>query len=673
MGLAPRLPRRSSRGLRIALLLPALLGAAPRAVEALEPKPASGLVDEAQQRALVTVRLFLDLECPYCRQAWPVYRDAVKAQLRRGDEGGVRLVLHHLPLTRHPNALPAAHAAMAARKLGKELEFVDVLLKDPVPDAAAVARAAAAVGLDGSAMAKLVASKEIAAAVQQERQASLAFGIQATPAALVGGRGIAGTPPPEALARALQNASQQASKALQEAGASADVERMALMRHQPDFLPAFDALRAGRLSGDPRDEPPAVRGHLGERFRVLLREPEVAAGPVDSAVTAVLLLDPTTAWQVAQVRELLALQRKAPNLRVAVKLLPRPGGRSHKAGLETALLLTAAAQLQPGQVGKLLEAAVQRPTLQAAEIEAMALAQGWDTAALRKAAEQPPATVAVQAGYELAQRVQAQPGAMFLNGRRWWGQVADGGLPAALQTLTAEAERLVAAGTPRGQVHAALVQAGRYLQDGEIDLQPPEPLGDLSPLPRFGEVGVEVALFVDFASPHSRAAYYMLRRLVNSPDAPIRLHMASLTSTTAPCVSAAGASFATAARFGKGLELAEQLFGMRNPNDWQGIFAKAKALGLKPADFQRAIDAEATRAVSRATAALRDRLDFGDEPVIYIGGRLYTGPLDEARLERAVRFLRDARSSAAAPTSAGASVLAGADPSTPTTRAWTCL
>ena len=54
----------------LSLLLPLLL--APALVRAQTPPPA-----QAPARTLVTVRLFIDLACPYSRQTWPLVRETL--------------------------------------------------------------------------------------------------------------------------------------------------------------------------------------------------------------------------------------------------------------------------------------------------------------------------------------------------------------------------------------------------------------------------------------------------------------------------------------------------------------------------------------------------------------------------------------------------------------------
>jgi protein-disulfide isomerase len=74
----------------------------------------------ADRKILLVV--FSDFQCPYCAK----FNDNVKKFMSKHPE--VTLVYKHFPLTQaHPQALPAAKAALAAHKQGKFWEFHDIL------------------------------------------------------------------------------------------------------------------------------------------------------------------------------------------------------------------------------------------------------------------------------------------------------------------------------------------------------------------------------------------------------------------------------------------------------------------------------------------------------------------------------------------------------------------
>jgi protein-disulfide isomerase len=76
--------------------------------------------------APVTVVMFSDFQCPFCGQAVPVVDDVLKAY-----PTNVNFMMKQFPLRQiHPNADPAARAALAAGRQGKFWEMHDELYKN---------------------------------------------------------------------------------------------------------------------------------------------------------------------------------------------------------------------------------------------------------------------------------------------------------------------------------------------------------------------------------------------------------------------------------------------------------------------------------------------------------------------------------------------------------------
>jgi protein-disulfide isomerase len=76
--------------------------------------------------APVTIVMFSDFQCPFCGQAAPIAEDVLKAY-----PNDVNFVMKQFPLRQiHPNADPAARAALAAGRQGKFWEMHDELYKN---------------------------------------------------------------------------------------------------------------------------------------------------------------------------------------------------------------------------------------------------------------------------------------------------------------------------------------------------------------------------------------------------------------------------------------------------------------------------------------------------------------------------------------------------------------
>jgi protein-disulfide isomerase len=72
--------------------------------------------------AKIELTIFSDFQCPFCSKVDPMLHEVTKdADLK----DKVKVVYKHFPLSFHPNAKPAAKAAMAARDVGGDKAFWD--------------------------------------------------------------------------------------------------------------------------------------------------------------------------------------------------------------------------------------------------------------------------------------------------------------------------------------------------------------------------------------------------------------------------------------------------------------------------------------------------------------------------------------------------------------------
>ena len=88
--------------------------------------PVAGTAIRGPADAPVTVVMFSDFQCPFCVQAVGIVDEVLKAYPK-----DVKFMMKQFPLKQiHPNAEPAARAAIAAGKQGKFWEMHDELYKN---------------------------------------------------------------------------------------------------------------------------------------------------------------------------------------------------------------------------------------------------------------------------------------------------------------------------------------------------------------------------------------------------------------------------------------------------------------------------------------------------------------------------------------------------------------
>jgi protein-disulfide isomerase len=133
--------------------------------------------------AKVTLIEFSDFECPYCAAAAPVLEEFADKY------PDVRLCYSAYPLQGHPNAMPAAQAALFARDQGKFWQMHDALFAHQSSlSREKIVEIGAKVGLDRAKLQKALESGQYLEEIQASREAGRSAGIEATPTVYVNGR-----------------------------------------------------------------------------------------------------------------------------------------------------------------------------------------------------------------------------------------------------------------------------------------------------------------------------------------------------------------------------------------------------------------------------------------------------------------------------------------------------
>ena len=156
-----------------------------------------------------------DFQCPYCKMWHDSTYPAIKKQYV--DAGIVRMAYVNLPLSMHPNAVPAAEAAMCAAVQDKFWDMHDALfsqqtrwapLATPGPTLDSIA---VKVGVDASAWRACVKGGLMRRLITGDRERASMSGASSTPTFFVGSEGIKGAAPLDAFKAAIERARTKAS------------------------------------------------------------------------------------------------------------------------------------------------------------------------------------------------------------------------------------------------------------------------------------------------------------------------------------------------------------------------------------------------------------------------------------------------------------------------------
>lgn len=131
------------------------------------------------ERPKLVIVEYSDFQCPFCRAAFPIIREAVTTY---GDRG-LRLVYRDFPVDEiHPEARGAAEAAQCAHAQGKFWAYHDKIFQNAdALDATSLARYAEQVGLDRTQFDACVVSRQFRQAVEEDYQAGVKLGVKGTP------------------------------------------------------------------------------------------------------------------------------------------------------------------------------------------------------------------------------------------------------------------------------------------------------------------------------------------------------------------------------------------------------------------------------------------------------------------------------------------------------------
>jgi len=137
------------------------------------------------------VIIFSDFQCPFCGRVEPTLR-----QMEKEYAGKVRFTWKNYPLPFHPNAQPAAEAAMAAGAQGKFWEMHDKLFANQQQlDRATYEKYAQELGLNMNKFKADLDANKYKDVIDAEQKEGTAVGVTGTPAVFINGRKISGAYP----------------------------------------------------------------------------------------------------------------------------------------------------------------------------------------------------------------------------------------------------------------------------------------------------------------------------------------------------------------------------------------------------------------------------------------------------------------------------------------------
>jgi protein-disulfide isomerase len=156
--------------------------------------PSKGFHTLGPDDAPITLIEFSDYECPFCRR----WQQEVYQPLLAAYPGKIKLVYRNLPLTSiHPDAFPAAEAAMCAGDQNAYWQYHDKLFSSETLGTDVYKQYAQDLGLDMTAFDDCITSHKFQQAIQEDSDFAVNLGVRSTPTFFVNGLAIVGAQPIE--------------------------------------------------------------------------------------------------------------------------------------------------------------------------------------------------------------------------------------------------------------------------------------------------------------------------------------------------------------------------------------------------------------------------------------------------------------------------------------------
>jgi len=396
--------------------------------------------------ALVTIVEFSDFQCPFCSRVEPTMDEIFKEY---GDK--VRVVWRNNPLPFHKDAGPAATLAMEAHAQGGSEKFWAAHKKLfenqkalSQPD---LEKYATELGLDATKVKAALAGNTYAAGIKADQDLAARMGARGTPAFFINGRFLSGAQPLPRFKEIIDDELQRADK-LVKAGTPKDKVYASLTKEALTAAKAPDA--AAQQQAQNRPDPSAV-------YKVPVGTSPVK-GPNDALVTIVEFSDfqcPFCTRVNPTIKQI--VDTYGNDVRVAFKQNPLPFHQRAMPAAQAAL--EARDQGKFWQMhDKLFE---NQKALEDADLETYAKDVGLNVAKFKTALSSAKHKAEAEADQQLARSLGASgTPSFFINGRNLRGAQPFEAFKAVIDEELAKAKALVAAGTPKGQVYAKVIENG---------------------------------------------------------------------------------------------------------------------------------------------------------------------------------------------------------------------
>jgi protein-disulfide isomerase len=594
---------------------PAVAAARPAAAgeDAIFKVPVGDSPVKGNAGALITIVEFSDYQCPFCSRA---HNTVVQLQKDYGDK--LRVVMKQNPLPFHPNAKPAALAALAAGEQGKYWEFHDKLFANQQQlDDATYEKYAQEIGLNVEKWKADKGSSKYNDVIQRDQTLAQQLGASGTPAFFINGKKLVGAQPIERF-KTLIDAELARAQALVNSGTpAANVYAKIIENGATAPAPAPQAPSAPQAP-----QPAAVK-------KVSVPDDSPSKGPKNAKVTIVAWSDFQCPFCSRVVPTLKQIEDTYANdVRIIFRHQPLPFHQNAQIAAEASM-----AAHEQGKFWQMHDKMfANQQALDRASLERYAQEIGLDVNKFKSALDSGKFKAKVSADSAAGNDVGANgTPSFYINGREFVGAQPFEAFKGVIEEEKAKSEKLLAGGVKPDQLYAKIMETAGTAAPQAAPGAPPAPAPvaniniDGAPVKGPKNAPITIVAFSDFQCPFCSRVVPTLKELEKQYEGKVRVafkHQPLPFHNNARI--AANASMA-ANEQGKFWEMHDKMFANQQALDRDALERYAGELKLDMGKFKAALDSNKFDAQISKDSSEGAQIGANGTPTFFINGRQLVG------------------------------------------------
>jgi len=568
--------------------------------------------------AKVTMVVFSDFQCPYCGRVETALRE-----LEQGYGKDLRIVWKNNPLSFHPNAMPAAKAAMAAAAQGKFWEMHDKIFSDQAHlDSSTFERYAQNLGLNVSQFRAAMSDPRIEQDIRNDQQLAMRFGALSTPAFFINGRFARGALPTESFKAIIAKEIDAANAALKRGVQPADLYAD-LTKDGKDKAEGAAPQQPQQRPGQP--DPNTV-------YRVMIEDAPIKGADARHAKVTIVEFSDFQCPYCGRVEPTLdqLLKEYGKDVRLVFKELPMPFHNNAHVAAEAAL--EAKAQGKFWEMHDLMFKNQQ--ALDRASLEKYAAQIGLNVEKLRSALDAGKWKQKVDLETKEANQIGANGTPwFFINGKSLVGQLPYDSFKAKIEEAIKDADAH-SHGESYGKYYDQLMKTAKAEVVAAPQAAAP-PANDKVYKVNAGDAPskgpraapVQIVEFSDFQCPYCARVVPTIKQIEDKYSGQVRISFRNFPLPFHNNAQAAAEASAAANAQGKFWQMHDKLFANQQALDRPSLEKYASEIGLDVGKFKADLDSGRFKDAVNKDVEYAKTVNVNSTPAFFVNGHFINGAM----------------------------------------------